>query len=370
MSGQVPRRRVRAEMAIVRQEGRPRPRILDLLGPRANGWEYPRCARKTASSADADAAVLGRLEELLTQGAEAFFHDRELLEALARLAETDPAEFACARAKIQKAKISLRDLDAALAPLRQSVRAQKPRPESAGAYRVAGGRLVHQRTTRDGPLEVPLCNFQARITEVVTRDDGVERTAVFTVEGELADGRPLPRLQVAASEFQRLEWVTKDWHGEGVVYAGSGTRDHARCAIELLSRDRSRHLQYLHTGWREVDGQWVFLHAGGAIGPSGLVTGVEVDLAGALGRGHLPEPPTGAALTTAVRASLDLLDLADDHLTVPVLGGVYRAPLGDVDFSLHLNGPSGTFKSELAALAQRHFGADFDARSLPELAQH
>jgi hypothetical protein len=332
---------------------------------RQNGWEFPRPGRKAESSAKADAPVLDRLGEVRAEGAEALFRDSALLEALARLAESDPAEFACVRAKVKAAGVSLRDLDAVLTPSRQKVRSQRPRPESAGAYRVAGGRIVHNRVTREGPVEVPLCNFSARIAEVVSRDDGVERSAVFTIEGSLADGRTLPALSVPATEFQRLEWVTTGWHGEAVVFAGSGTRDHTRCAIELLSRDRSRRLQYLHTGWREVGGRWVFLHAGGAIGGDGLVTGVEVDLAGALGLVQLPEPPAGGDLVRAVRASLDILAAGPDRVTFPLLGAVYRTPLGDVDFSLHQVGASGVFKSELAALAQRHYGRWFDARNLP-----
>jgi hypothetical protein len=36
-----------------------------------------------------------------------------------------------------------------------------------------------------------------------------------------------------------------------------------------------------------------------------------------------------------------------------------------VDFSLFLAGPSGTFKTALAALCQQHFGAEMDARAMP-----
>jgi hypothetical protein len=236
---------------------------------------------------------------------------------------------------------------------------------SAGAYRVVGGRVVHLRTTKDGAVEIPLGNFTARISEVVTRDDGVEQTAVFAVEGQLADGRPLPRLQIPAADFQRLEWVTSRWHGEAVVFAGASTRDHLRCAIELLSGDRFRRTQYLHTGWREVNGRWIYLHAAGAIGREGPVAGIDVDLPNALARTELPEPPAGAELIGCVRASLDLLSVASDHLSVPLLGAIYRAPLGVVDFSVHLCGPSGVFKTELAALLQSHFGVRFNARDLP-----
>jgi hypothetical protein len=332
---------------------------------RQNGWDLPRTGRKIEPSTPGDAAVLERLDRVLEEGAESFFRDRELLEALARLAENDPPEFACVRAKLQKARISLRSLDASIASFRQAVRAERPPVQSAGSYRIVGGRIVLTRMTKDGTVEIPLGNFAARITEVVTRDDGVERTAVFALEGELANGNPLPRLQVPAAEFQRLEWVTTGWHGEAVLYAGSSVRDHMRCAIELLSCERSRRLQYLHTGWRQIGGRWVFLHAWGAIGEEGALPSFEVELTGSLGCVHLPPPPTGTDLRTAVRASLGLLSLAPYRITVPVLAAAYRAPLGDVDFSLHLAGPSGVFKSELSALLQSHYGAGFNARSIP-----
>ena len=218
-----------------------------------------------------------------------------------------------------------------------------PPPTSAGAYRVVGGRIVLDRMTNDGPVEVPLSSFAARITETVTRDDGIEKSAVFVIEGELANGRPLAQLQVPAAEFQWLEWVTTGWHGEAVVFAGASTRDHVRCAIELLSVDRSRRVQYLHTGWREIGGQWVYLHAGGAIGPEGALSGFEVELAGSLGRVHLPEPPVGTGLVVAVRASLQLLSLAADRITrLPCWSRRTEAsPLGGVDFSIPLVRPVG-----------------------------
>jgi hypothetical protein len=330
-----------------------------------NGWvppQYPKLAQWTAQ---ADGEALNRLDEVLTDGGERLFRDRELLKAIAGVAEQDPAEFSCVRARVQRAKVSLRDLDASITQFRGAIRAQRPPRESAETYRIVAGRIVHLRKVKDGQVEVPLCNFRARIAEVITRDDGVERTALFGIQGQLANGRPLIDLKIPAADFQRLEWVTTGWHGEAVVFAGAGTRDHTRCAIELLSGDRARRDQFLHTGWREVRGEWLFLHAGGAIGKDGLVAGVEVDLAGALGRVQLPQPPSGTDLACAVRASLGILTLGPLTITAPGLAATYRAPLGDIDFSLHLSGPSGVFKTEFAALLQSHFGSLLDARSLP-----
>jgi hypothetical protein len=52
-------------------------------------------------------------------------------------------------------------------------------------------------------------------------------------------------------------------------------------------------------------------------------------------------------------------------VSVPLLAATYRATLGATDLSVHLAGPTGTFKTELAALVQQHFGAAMDSRNLP-----
>src|SRR5437867_2728114 len=50
---------------------------------------------------------------------------------------------------------------------------------------------------------------------------------------------------------------------------------------------------------------------------------------------------------------------------VPLLAAVYRAVLAPCDFSLHVCGHTGFFKTEVAALCQQHYGAGLDARHLP-----
>jgi hypothetical protein len=105
------------------------------------------------------------------------------------------------------------------------------------------------------------------------------------------------------------------------------------------------------------------------IGPDGAVDDIEVDTGSDLFMNYqLPAPPGPGELAAAVRASLGLLELTSGTITAPVLGAVYRAPLAEpspVDFSLHLTGPTGAFKTELAALAQAHFGPAFNGRRLP-----
>jgi hypothetical protein len=137
----------------------------------------------------------------------------------------------------------------------------------------------------------------------------------------------------------------------------------------MLSGSVPRRTIYGHLGWRRLGNRWAYLHSGGAIGSEGAIEGVEVDAGtDSLLSCQLPIPPEGTALLDAVRASLAVLELGPDIVTTAVLGGIYRAPLGEpsaIDFALHLAGPTGGFKTEIAALAQAHFGAAFDGRHLP-----
>ena len=70
-------------------------------------------------------------------------------------------------------------------------------------------------------------------------------------------------------------------------------------------------------------------------------------------------------LTTGIRASLDLLSVAPDEVTVPLFLACYRAPLGPSPFGLHIAGRTGNGKSVLQGLFQAHWGISFDHQSIP-----
>jgi hypothetical protein len=51
---------------------------------------------------------------------------------------------------------------------------------------------------------------------------------------------------------------------------------HAAGAIQDLSAvEAVECTRYGHTGWRQIGGEWVFLHAGGAIDAKGLIDGID-----------------------------------------------------------------------------------------------
>lgn len=213
-----------------------------------------------------------------------------------------------------------------------------------------------------------LANFTARIVGETVNDDGAEQTREFAVSVEQLN-KPARTACVPVERFGSLDWVVERFGPQYVIQAGSGKRDHLRCAIQEMSGDEIPTTTiYRHTGWREIGGQWRYLHGGGAIPVVPTVpvsTGVEVRLDGTAD-GFRLQPAEGDQLRQAVRTSLNLLNgLAPDAIVFPLLATVYRAALGAPDYALWLSGVTGAQKSELAALAQQHYGAAMTRDRLP-----
>jgi hypothetical protein len=238
-------------------------------------------------------------------------------------------------------------------------------------YLVRDGVIHAIKRTKEGEVEYPLCNFSARIVEEIVRDGGAESTCHFLIEGEIGHhGSRLPAAEVASSNFASLNWVTANWGNLAIVYAGQSSKDHLRCAIQLLSREFNRRTVYGHMGWRKVNDEWRYLHAGGALGVDENREDIEVDL----GRNNmvhyrLPDPVDGEILHRAIRESLKLVSVYNDpEVGYGYLAMIYRVPTAEmcmVDTSGFHGGKTGTHKSEVSALAQQHFGTDFGSHAFP-----
>jgi Domain of unknown function (DUF927) len=236
-----------------------------------------------------------------------------------------------------------------------------PRPEIPYVATPKG--LAWLKNTNSGVVATPLTNFTAQIVSEQLRDDGVEVQRSYEIAAIL-NGHTY-HFPVPASHFSSMGWTAEHLGAQAIVYPGFGLKDHARAAIQFLSGQVATYQVFTHTGWRKVNGLWMFLHGDGAIGPTGQLRDVTVDLPEALQQFRLPDPPARDDLRSAVRVSLEFLEVAGDPVTVPMYCSIWRAVLSMADYSAHLSGPTGSGKSELAALAQQHFGARMDARHLP-----
>jgi hypothetical protein len=230
-------------------------------------------------------------------------------------------------------------------------------------YRATRHGLIWSKPTREGPTDVHLSNFTATISAEITEDDGVETRLRFTLTAQL-QGKT-HRFEIPAAQFAGMRWVTEHLGATAIVMPGMTLKDHTRAAIQILSRDIVHRRVYTHIGWCTLGDQWCYLHAGGAIDTHGTVHDIAVAPGQALTAYQLPSPPLGDDARVATRASLALLDVAPDSVTLPPYAALWRAVLGEVDFSLHLSGLTGQGKTALAALIQQHWGAGMDARRLP-----
>jgi hypothetical protein len=256
--------------------------------------------------------------------------------------------------------------------------AQENRPtlarENASGFFEEAGCLCRSRKTVDGPITIRLNNFVARIVAETIRDDGAERRIYYGIEGKLSDefstGRTLPRVEISADEYEELKWVGSLWGSDAIINTNESRN--VVNAIKELSLDSSqpnvkpkiRREVYGHTGWRFVDSKWRYLHAAGAI-PALAGGEACVELPTSLAGYRLPSPPTGEELIAAIRKSLSILTVVPRRIGFPLLATTFRAASGPCDFALSIVGRSGLGKTELAGLAQQHYGAGLDARHLP-----
>lgn len=236
-------------------------------------------------------------------------------------------------------------------------------------YEKKNGVILWNRNNKE--TQTPLCNFSAQISQEKTLDDGAEIKRVFVITGSTADGKKLPTATFPSDQFALMNWIPFHWGTLAIVFAGQGTKDHLRVAIQLLSGTVPQHTHYTHLGWIKIGEKWVYLHSEGFIGEGeSKITTSEPERRPTerLSSYSLPEPPTGDELKDAVQRSLSFLKLAPLRITAPMLAAVYHAPLGEcyeIDFSIFLSGASGCQKSELSAMAQAHFGKNFKRTHLP-----
>lgn len=232
-------------------------------------------------------------------------------------------------------------------------------------YRVKHGVTFAVKEGKDGTQElIPLAQFAALPVEAVTRDNGAEVRQDFVLTGVNHRGKLLPPVNVPASKLAAMNWALESWGLDANIMPGQAVKDRLRHAIvEAGGLCVQQRTVYEHTGWRKIDGRWVFLHGGGAIGADG----VSVELEGALSAYSLPDQAGD------MRPSLELLEVLPREVAVPLLGHVFLAPLCEFLrqagcpplYTLFLAGSSGAKKSTAAALALSHFGAGFNVSRLP-----
>ena len=219
----------------------------------------------------------------------------------------------------------------------------------------------------------PLCDFVVLPRMELERDDGVNVSKHFVLDGWNCKGKKLGRVVIRANEMEGMNWVTEKWGFDASLTPGSTTKGKVAWAIKKVGQMTAKKVvEYNHTGWRKIGGKWCYLYHGGAVGMEGITVdmgdalkGYRLDGGGEPGFGQIP-------FKEAAEVSLRLLQVMKKGIATALLGTVFLAPLREwmsstdivPAFALFLYGESGTHKTTAAALALSHFG-NFHAKNPP-----
>jgi len=232
-----------------------------------------------------------------------------------------------------------------------------PAPQTPD-YAITDKGIFLVRGQSGSQIKEQLTNYRARIVRDRIEDDGVEQAHFCEIVAAVGS-RPEKRFMVPSAQFNSLRWVAEKLGPLAVTYPNK--TEQARTAIQLISDsadDYEEKIVFKHTGWRFINGRWVYLHGGGAIGAEGPIEGIEVALPDDLAGMQLPALASGETLIELIKEYLDALGVGPLRITLPVFLSVVRAILGQSDFGVFLYGQTGTRKTTLASIAQRFFGAE------------
>jgi hypothetical protein len=227
------------------------------------------------------------------------------------------------------------------------------------------GNFVSYKYDGDGePDPIPMSNFSAKIMDVITTDDGLNKKKKFRIIGQRENGELLEDAEVDADQFDAMGWIRENWDTRALISSDKTATTKVRLALLLGSQEAKRLTVYIHGGWRRIDERWVFLTHGSAIGAQGASVEFKEDNL----TGYTLPQPSSSWLGEECQASLDYLEIGSHKVLLPIWAAMYMAPLSsiiDTGFALFLKGRSGTYKSGITALALNHFGPSFNYNRLP-----
>ena len=222
-------------------------------------------------------------------------------------------------------------------------------------YLVTQGCFFRRRDTQEGPQDIQISNFIARIIRETIYDDGAEESRSFEIEGKLAvenTSMTLPKITIPSLKFDGLTWIPQSWGGKPTKLPNETS--YLPYAIRQLSGQIPQQTIYRHLGWRQVNNEWIYCHAGGAIGAPDILVDVSKER---FERYTLPS--SLGKLKEGLSASLKFLEMGDPLVTYPTWSLPWRAVLCEAlpcTVVPYVVGPSGVFKSSHIACLLAHHG--------------
>jgi hypothetical protein len=210
-------------------------------------------------------------------------------------------------------------------------------------------------------IEERLTNFTAQLVGIETVDGGVGCKPDIEYQLLCAQGSYSTTISIKPDEMSKQTWP-QTFIGSKTplyMYPGRNVPDRVTVAIlETSPKDQIEERRVLsRTGWRGKG----FATTPGLITAEGLDRSIVARLPSSLSVYALPDPPMGAELVEAIRATLRLKDLRSEHATIPLLASTFGCVVTPARLSILIVGLPGCGKTELTTLFLRHFGPDFSS---------
>ncbi|MBQ2580201.1 MAG: hypothetical protein II574_01080, partial [Ruminococcus sp.] len=230
-------------------------------------------------------------------------------------------------------------------------------------YLVKDGCLYEEVVTKSGTEHVKLADFVPVLRAEVTYDDGTEPSKRFRVAATHKSGTVLPEQVVSADEMMSMKWLIQRWGKKGAAVPKQSVLAKISHAIMTTSGDVPSETIYAQTGWKLIDGEYVFLMPN-------KNSPYTVDLKGKLDRYRFDKPVDKGDVFYAY--AMMEQSFAPQRVLLPLLSVTFLSPLNhflkkagcEPKFVTALIGKTGCRKSTIAALFLSFFGS-FTASDLP-----
>lgn len=224
-------------------------------------------------------------------------------------------------------------------------------------YVVKEGCLCEEVMTKAGTGYIKLCDYVPVLRKEITFDDGAEQKKLFLISAKHASGILLPEVLVSAEEMQNMKWPIIKWGALGAAEPRKNVLAKMCHAIMMTKRESvSVETIYRQTGWRKIDGRYVFLMPNES-------SELKVELPGKLSCYRF----THQSAESDIKYLAQLLEnpFAPARIVYPLLALVFLSPLNHFMRAAHcesktvtaLVGKTGSRKSTVAALMLSFFGS-------------
>jgi hypothetical protein len=227
---------------------------------------------------------------------------------------------------------------------------------------------IRDMTTGDTsytPIDNPICDFVAWPTQEILKDNGESTERYIELEGILPDLSSLPKVTISMSEFGEMKWPGIMW-GMKAAIRPFREKELKFCLQKMAQGGIPQSSVFTFLGWKKIDGKWVYLHAGGAVGAENI----KVELPPKLDNYRLPDNVPD--LNLAINTVITLFETGPASIMYPLISMAFLSPLMEPfrqagiepGILFYLWGSSGSRKSTIVALVLCLFGR-FDNKTLP-----